>query len=199
MYDWDKHFKEHGRKGTERKDSDVVERASITKIITTIIETYGRPVFQNKAVLDFGCGGGRFARMFLKAGCLYSGIDIVKSNVEFCKRDNKHPKAAFYLIDQRLKGLHFEAGSLDVIFTSTVLQHIHDLTAVQREFERTLVGGGALILFENTSNGAPDSEFITFRTFGKYKEIFDFVDLKRKIDIIDIAGEKHTLMIGRKK
>ncbi len=196
LYDWEKHFKDNGLKGIERKDQDFAERQAMTRIFQTIIETYGKPIFKGKSVLDYGCGIGRFVDMFSSAQCEYYGVDIVKENVLYC--DSQY-MCDFTLINQRNpKLLNF--NTVDIIFTSTVLQHITDLTAIQKEFKRVLAPDGYMILFENTSR-LPNSDngFMTFRRYEDYRLIFDFVDLKRKIDIIDIAGERHTLMIGRRK
>ena len=140
MFDWDKHFEKHGTAGAERISNDFSERAAITKIIQTIIETYGKPIFDGKRVLDYGCGAGRFVKMFRKAS-YYIGVDIVESNIEYCKK--KYPNEYFYLINRAQPIL----PDVDVIFTSTVIQHIRDLTELRKEFKRVL--GGSLIMFEN--------------------------------------------------
>ncbi len=200
LYDWEKHFKDNGLKGIERKDQDFAERQVMTKIFQTVILEYGYKVFFGTRVLDYGCGIGRFTDMFLKARCQYYGVDIVKSNIVYCSEKHiRNIKSDFTLINQ-LNPMLLNISNIETIFTSTVLQHITDLTAIQKEFKRVLAPDGYMILFENTSR-LPNSEngFMTFRRYEDYRLIFDFVDLKRKIDIIDIAGERHTLMIGRRK
>ncbi len=193
---WKDHFKKLGNIGIQRKDVSDKEQTAIKGIMEYVIQAYGYEVFKNQCVLDYGCGIGRFFNMFDSADCKYIGLDLTKQNIDYCKSQYF---STFKEVDGEI--MHLDDNSIEVIFTSTVLQHIPEsgLLKLKKEFDRVLVPGGSMILFENTTEIESESEWVFFRPWTFYKDLFDFMDLQRKIDIIDIANEKHTLIIGGRK
>lgn len=195
---WKDFFEKRGGVlGTERIYTTEDDRENIGSVLKHTIEAYGLKFFKGKRILDYGCGIGRFVDMFLKAGNKYTGLDLTKVNIEHCKKT--YPDNTFIEVDG--DSLPLEDNSIDVIFTSTVLQHIPEnmLLKLKAEFDRILDTNGSMILFENTAEIVSDSIWVFFRPWTYYKKLFDFVDLQREIDITDRGNERHTLMIGRRK
>ena len=53
--------------------------------------------FQNKSVLDAGCGSGRYSQALKSLGAAtVTGIDISPNSIEFAERHNSYPDAVEY-------------------------------------------------------------------------------------------------------
>lgn len=86
-----------------------------------------------KNVLDIGCGQGEMSLWFSTAGVQYTGIDIALSNIGFCvgllacfkflKKDSPQPK----FLQMFGENLRFKDKTFDLVFTSHVLEHFHNL------------------------------------------------------------------------
>ncbi len=119
-------------------------------------------------VLDVGCGIGRIAAPltdYLSEKGEYYGFDIVKSGVDWCRKNitvrypnfhffhsdvsnrNYNPRGAIHASEYRFP---FEDGSFDFIFLTSVFTHMFpsDMENYLREISRVLtVGGRCLITF----------------------------------------------------
>lgn len=91
-------------------------------------------------ILDSGCGRGDFALAFAEAGLDVTGIDYT---------DNLGNEKLF----SRLGGINLEEDSLpfkdnsfDIVFSKSVLEHIHKPEKYLSEIYRVLKPGGKLIL-----------------------------------------------------
>ncbi len=102
-----------------------------------LISRYSIP---NKAtLLDVGCGRGDFLNAFQLEGLRASGVDSPRENV-------------FVPVDLYSGGVDLEVdklpvpdSSIDVIFTKSVLEHIHRPTNILNECYRALKPGGRII------------------------------------------------------
>ena len=74
-------------------------------------------------VLDFACGTGLFARVFLKAGMLYSGYDIDQRLIEYGGK--LHPRAYFSISQAQIQA----HGPYDLILANCCFHHIDDMQA----------------------------------------------------------------------
>lgn len=103
--------------------------------------------------LDIGCGQEKHDGYF--------GVDIVKL-------------PGVDLVCDISQGLPFEEGSVREILISHVLEHIHDLDGVMKEFHRTLAPGGIIKIFvphcfSAIAFGDPTHcRFFTYETFAQY-------------------------------
>lgn len=117
-------------------------------------------------VLDVGCGVGRVAIGLLKRlgeVAAYRGIDVDRSDVEWCSRhiNRHHPSFAFVHVDAANarynpsgealspeSSLPFPAGSFDVVYANSVLSHMEtgDVRVYLREFARMLREDGGAFL-----------------------------------------------------
>ena len=96
-----------------------------------------------RLVLDVGAGPLYFARAFEAAGATYLGCDVDAG--DFAHQTES--SLAVACVGQRLP---FRTGSIDVAFSSNVLEHVPDPEAVCRELVRvTRPGGIAVASFTN--------------------------------------------------
>ncbi len=92
-----------------------------------LIGAMGPLLKPGQAVLDLGCGPRDQAQVFEHLGCKYVGIDYVNP-------------AADILADAH--ALPFRSQTFDVVFSYTVLQHLHSPRVVVAEVDRVLKPGG---------------------------------------------------------
>jgi ubiquinone/menaquinone biosynthesis C-methylase UbiE len=148
-------------------------------------------------VLDFGCGWGRWTRWLGEALGRAVGVDISES---YIKAAQPTDHAEFVYQEDPLAPLPLEDGSVDLVFTCTVLQHLvrADLLGhTIREFDRVLAPTGALLLFEATEE-LSDKDHILFWSFAGYCNLFPWARLVEEWTTM-IRGEKHSLMMGERR
>lgn len=102
---------------------------------------------KDAVVVDFGCGSGLWRNLF--GGYNYIGVDQ-NANMITVAESRKLENATFKQIEWNK--LPFEDNSVDLIFTSAVIQHnTHaDKVPVLKEFHRVLKPGGFYLCTENT-------------------------------------------------
>jgi SAM-dependent methyltransferase len=82
-------------------------------------------------VVDFGCGEAPYKPTFDGTGVRYLGLDVYPGrNVDV-------------VYDGR--GIPLESGSVSLLFSASVLEHVEDLDASIAEFARVLAPGGRLL------------------------------------------------------
>ncbi len=105
-----------------------------------------RITLPGKAVLDFGCGSGRWVSFLRSYGLVYSGADIATEMLAITRR--QHPDADVRRVCDT--ALPYPDRSVDVVVAVAVLHH-NAFDAQERilaELVRVLRGDGALILLE---------------------------------------------------
>ena len=144
-----------------------------------------------KKVVDLGCGGGLWYQMF--DGYDYTGIDQNEEMIRYAKK--RWPSSKFLVSEGEKTPL--EDGSVDLVFTSAVLQHnLHARKGlVVEEIHRVLRPGGYYLCTENTfrpdnyhhsfpagwafSDDLDDGYTLTFAGWEKYMKPFGFTLLKK--------------------
>lgn len=147
-----------------------------------------------KTVLDFGCGAGRFSvdlARVVGGDCI--GVDPVPELLDMAPRSRR----VEYLL---LKDgeIPLADGSVDVVWISLVLSCVtspQELGKVAREIGRVLKDDGLLFMIENTTD-RPDLPYCKYRPPEFYQVLFDFVHLEHLSDYTDL-GERYSIMAGR--
>lgn len=92
-------------------------------------------------LLDVGCGRGDFLRAFHDVGFDVAGVDVSPAVTELCA-----PLTA-YSVDVSAEPLPFEDGSFDVVFSKSVIEHVHNpLPLLQKSKSALKPGGKAVIM-----------------------------------------------------
>lgn len=93
-------------------------------------------------VLDFGCGSGNNARLFLDKGYEVVGTDITDAVIPLCAENGLHDVT---ILDPESDSLPFDDDSFDVVVSNQVLYYLASkdrIQAVCKEFSRILKPGG---------------------------------------------------------
>ncbi len=98
------------------------------------------------AVLDYGCGIGRWVDFLRARGCRYTGVDLSSDMLAMARR--RLPDAEFRKVDGR--AIPYGDNSVDLIWSIAVVHHNPPERQEQMiaEFARALRDGGMLVLFE---------------------------------------------------
>ncbi len=91
-------------------------------------------------ILDFGCGKG-YASEKIQATFPRATVYMADTN----DRRQVMQENTFFPIDSRRPAIDAAAGSLDLIFTSEVFEHVENLSATIEEVIRVLKKGGILL------------------------------------------------------
>lgn len=94
------------------------------------------------SVLDVGCGDGTVSKLFLDAGHVVFGVDIVPEFVEKAIEKGIRAKTA----DVTQRGLPFAAGEMDAVYAGALVEHVYDPEFFLRECYRVLKERGILVL-----------------------------------------------------
>lgn len=95
------------------------------------------------SLLEYGCGDG-FSVELMSNKFKDNNINFILSDVE----DNRmyHKDKQFLNINPNNSIINLEDKSVDMIFTSEVLEHVYNLTQVMNEFYRVLKDDGVIII-----------------------------------------------------
>ena len=92
------------------------------------------------SALDVGCGDGRMARLLLRLGASYTGLDVSETAVKICSGQG------LMAFQQDMNDpLPLEANSFDVVTIFEVLEHIFSPDMAFQEIVRVLRPGGVAV------------------------------------------------------
>jgi SAM-dependent methyltransferase len=95
------------------------------------------------SALDLGSGDGSFTAALAAAGVEVIGVEVAQAAID--RAQARHPELEFRLIE--IGGmLPFDDGSLDVVWSSEVIEHVADTGPWLSEVRRVLRTGGRLLL-----------------------------------------------------
>ncbi len=102
--------------------------------------------FENKSVLDFGCGNGAQTVQFAKAGCKIIAVDIDADDLKTLHRFVDEEKICT-IQPLRYDGAHLPLAeaSMDLVLSFEVLEHVPDEAVALQEIHRVLKPGGEII------------------------------------------------------
>jgi SAM-dependent methyltransferase len=146
------------------------------------------------AVLDFGCGPGRFTPGLAELiGGAAIGVDITP---ELLKLAPISPSVSYQCIGTGT--LPFPDSSFDVVWSCLVLGGIPDGQIEQSiaEIDRVLRPGGVFFYVENTAYEA-SADYWFFRDEEAYMKLASFCN-PRKLGNYEDMGQTITIFVGRK-
>jgi len=194
---WQKRAKAYGRRSVFDLRHTEEEMETVTRkqknILFPILEQQLRG--DEKLVLDFGCGPGRFTHDL--AEMVHGkavGVDPVKLLLDLAPQ---YPDVEYRVMKQAR--IPVETGSIDAVWICIVLGGIVAEKVLQKsiaEIDRVLKKQGLVFLVENTSR-QPDTLHWKYRSVEMYQRLFKFVKLKHISDYFDL-DERMSIMAGRK-
>lgn len=114
-------------------------------------------------VLDVGCGRGEFLHGFKRAGLLPRGLDIVRFPEKYLE-DFEVQIANF-----EQERFPFTDGSFDVVFSKSVIEHLHNPENFIKECRRVLKPGGRIIVM------TPDWQSHRYVFYGDHTHVQPYV------------------------
>lgn len=96
---------------------------------------------KNSKILDVGCGRCEILDAFKQLGLDISGVDASERIRVFAPKDI----SKLEILDFSKENIPFDDDEFDVIFTKSVIEHIHDPTLLMKEILRILKPGGIFI------------------------------------------------------
>lgn len=123
--------------------------------VMAIAERVGRPA-QRREALDFGCGAGRLTRALCAHFDRTTGVDVAHSMVELARDLNGGLPCRFlWSGDGSLAQL--PERSVDLVYSSLVLQHLSDVSAVRAAIAdlARLVRSSGLLSFQLPTSVPP--------------------------------------------
>jgi SAM-dependent methyltransferase len=122
------------------------------------LDARGLDVRRGRA-LDFGCGAGRLTRALADYFHEVIGIDIAASMIDTARQLHASAPGVHFIVNTSTSLETVGAGSVDLVYSRLVLQHIHPryVRRYLAEFVRVLRDGGVLV-FQLPSDEIPPAE-----------------------------------------
>lgn len=98
---------------------------------------------KNKKILDYGCGWGHLSKHLSTQGHNVTGIDLSKSEIDICQSVWGTEENLTFLNKQID---YFAPESFDLIISSQVIEHVHNVGNYLSEINRVLSPSGELII-----------------------------------------------------
>jgi ubiquinone/menaquinone biosynthesis C-methylase UbiE len=110
------------------------------------------PTYQDKKVLEVGCGAGIDLVRFVRAGANVTGIDLSTTAIDLTCRNIEQNGLSADLRVMNGEAMQFPDDSFDVIYAHGVLQYTADAEKMVVEIYRVLKPGGEAILMVYNRN-----------------------------------------------
>ena len=149
---------------------------------------------RSKAVLDVGCGFGRWYGLLSEMFGTYTGVDILEPLIS--EAQETFPEGDFRLVTPS-DPFPVPDSSQDVVWFVTMLQHItlgSLLGFILEECGRVLKPGGKIFALENTHAKKGNIEII-YRPVSEYLRMFSKMGTARMLGRLNAHGEDHTAFI----
>jgi SAM-dependent methyltransferase len=182
---WDRRAAAHGRRAVLNISHSEDEFDVVTEFQKRTLFPYLESALEpdDRVVLDFGCGPGRFTSALAD---LVHGTAIGIDPVRHLLRDEN---VTYLLSDGHV--IPLPDSSVDVVWDCLVLGGIRELDETIAELERVARPGALFLVAENTSE-AGDLDHWFYRSVEDYRDLFgpalehvgDYVDEDERISIL---------------
>lgn len=119
--------------------TDTWTRLSYPFISSHLLESIKNEKIKN--ALDLGCGYGSYSKILLQHAQEVIGLDISEDACRVCKE-----LGYAQVFNTEVNNIPLQDASIDLVFTSEVLEHILDYEAMLKEIHRVLAHNGKLVL-----------------------------------------------------
>jgi SAM-dependent methyltransferase len=191
---WNARAKTLGTVGAVNVANSDVE--AFTREQTAFLFPLLRPLLtgDERLVLDFGCGAGRFCPALRElTGAEVVGVDVAADFIQLA------PRVEGVRYDLLVNGdIPLPDDSVDLAWVFAVLAALIDDADLQHacdELRRVMKPGAAMLFVENTEPRA-DLFYYRFRRPQEYVDRLSFAGLRPVDEFID-RGERMTVMVGR--
>jgi SAM-dependent methyltransferase len=112
-------------------------------LLLSMLYDLGYPIKPEAILLDFGCGEGKQVYDLRKVGYRVYGIDVQDRSTAVLERCREEglcgwDEGIFHTIDQKNYSIPFSDGTVDVVFSNQVLEHVWNWCEVLAEIHRVL-------------------------------------------------------------
>ncbi len=128
-------------------------------------------LFDQKKVLDVGCGTGALCSALAFYGLHVTGVDPAKKMLDIAKRKTKS-ESIKYLQADVLNGLPFEDNSFDVVFSSYVVHGLNQNHRKKMYAEMSRIAGKYVVIHDYNKSRALLTTIIEWLERGDY---FNFI------------------------
>jgi SAM-dependent methyltransferase len=108
-----------------------------SKLCGYLFETF--TMTKGMKLLEVGCGRGEHLRGFKDLGLAVCGVDISKESADY------QPDLPIRICDVEKSGIPYEGGYFDIVYSKSLIEHLHNPQAYLSESYRVLVPGGLLL------------------------------------------------------
>lgn len=109
--------------------------------------TTANMALSGKTVLDFGCGNGAQTCEFAQTGGKIFAVDLAFADLQTLQQQLERQQVVSIIpIQYDGSNLPIASSALDAVLSFDVLEHVHDETAVLREWQRVLKPNGEVVL-----------------------------------------------------
>lgn len=193
---WEKRASRYGIRSALNLGHTDDELDSVLKFQEEVIFPYLKQSLNGdeKTVLDFGCGPGRFTKQLadmINGNAI--GVDPIESLLKLAP--SAHNVKYLKMEEGRIP---LEDASIDLVWICLVLGGITDSKVLLRticEIRRVLKNGGLLFIIENTTEKKSVFRWL-FRPFERYHRLFSFGKLELLATYHDLH-EEISIMAGR--
>ena len=180
-------------KGRGKSNSDYIKFENFqAHLVLRNLKSKG-VTFNGKSVLDIGCGRGGYSLEFLKEGADVTSLDITRENFQ-----NIHG-AKFVMADA--SKLPFKSMSFDIVFCSSIIEHLKEPKKLLVEIKRVLRKDGICYLsFPPFWSPVGAHQFKPFHYFGEKMAIRlarKFYKVKSYSSYNDEYGKLYIMTISK--
>lgn len=138
---FDKTFETEGRKPVQK----------FYRVIQSSRKYYENYLFthsKNKDVIEYGCGKGTYAFLLAKHGARVTGIDISEVAIKMANAQAEEQGVKnIEFLEQDAEAMEFDDNSIDLIFGTSILHHLH-LNKAMNEISRVVKPEGKAVFIE---------------------------------------------------